>query len=159
MTTTKADLLAEITAGRARLEEILVGIPTEKMEQVVLYDTWSIKDYLAHLGFWEKSIVSLFGILRAGKTPEPFPSLDEVNARAFEESRALSLEDVLEQEKTAYQSILFLAQNAQDDELFNPDCFAWTERRAFAQFIADNTFGHYKGHMPDLLEAAGRLTE
>jgi hypothetical protein len=159
MTTPKAELLEKMTAGRARLEKALAGVPAEKMEQVVLYDVWSVKDYLAHLGFWEKAIVSLFGTLCAGKTPEPFPSLDEVNARAFEESRALSLEDVLEQERSAYQSILLLVQNAQDGELFHPDYFAWTQGRAFAQFIADNTFGHYDDHMPDLLEAAGRLAE
>jgi len=153
MTSTKADLLSEITSGRARLEKVLTGIPTEKMEQVVLYEVWSIKDYLAHLGFWAKEVVSLFEILRAGQTPEPLLALDEINARAFEEARALSLKDILKQEKSAYQSILLLVQDSQEDELFDPDYFAWTQGRAFAEYIADNTFGHYEEHMPDLREA------
>lgn len=159
MTNTKVDLLAEITSGRASLEKVLTGIPAEKMEQVVLYDVWSIKDYLAHLGFWEKEVVSMFEILRAGKTPEIFLTLDEINARAFEESRALSLDDVLKQEKSAYQGIFLLVQDAQNDELFAPDYFAWTQGRAFAELIADNTFGHYEEHMPDLRDALKRLAE
>jgi hypothetical protein len=159
MKTTKADFLEEIMAGRARLETVLAGIPVEKMEQVVLYQAWSLKDYLAHLGFWATTVVSLFEILRTGKTPEPFPTLDEVNAQAHEESRSKSFEEVCTLEKDAYESVLNLVQRASDDELYDPHHFAWTAGRAFSEFIADNTFGHYEEHMPDLLEALKELTE
>ena len=36
-----------------------------------------------------------------------------------------------------------------DDDLFNPQRFAWTEGKPFAEWIESNTYGHYAEHQAD----------
>lgn len=146
----KQDLTAKIVSGRAQLDAALVRVDEERMPLIILHGEWSVKDLIGHLGFWENTAVSLFNTLRAGKTPEPFPELNAINARVLIESRKQSLSEVRRQEKAAYQKILGLLKEATDQELFDPAHFPWTEGRPFEGFISDNTYGHYEEHLPEL---------
>jgi hypothetical protein len=146
----KQDLTTKIVSGRAQLDAALARVDEERMPLIILHGEWSVKDMIGHLGFWENTAVSLFNTLRAGKTPEPFPELNMINARVLIESRKQSLSEVRRQEKTAYQKILALLKEATDQELFDPAHFSWTEGRPFEGFISDNTYGHYEEHLPEL---------
>ena len=42
---------------------------------------------------------------------------------------------------------------ATDEELFDPHHFSLTEGKPFANWIEDNTFGHYQEHLPELRTA------
>jgi hypothetical protein len=146
----KQDLTARILSGRTQLEAATSHVDEERMPLIILHGEWSVKDLIGHLGFWENYVVSLFNNLRAGKTPEPSPELDVINARVLSESRKQSLSEVRRQEKTAYQKVLALIKDASDRELFDPTHFPWTEGRPFENFISDNTYGHYEEHLPEL---------
>ena len=146
----KQELTTKILTGRTQLEAALSHVDEERMPLIILHGEWSVKDLIGHLGFWENSVVSLFNALRAGKTPEPFPELDALNARVLSESRKQSLSEVRRQEKGAYQKVLALIKDASDRELFDPAHFPWTEGRPFESFISDNTYGHYEEHLPEL---------
>lgn len=146
----KQELTTKILTGRTQLEAALSHVDEERMPLIILHGEWSVKDLIGHLGFWENSVVSLFNALRAGKTPEPFPELDALNARVLSESRKQSLSEVRRQEKSAYQKVLSLIKDASDRELFDPAHFPWTEGRPFESFISDNTYGHYEEHLPEL---------
>ena len=146
----KQELLSKIQAGRQQIDAAVTRVDDERMPLIVLHSEWSVKDLIGHFGFWEGAIVSLFNTLRAGKTPDPFPELDAVNAKALSDSRKMSLSDVRRQEKSAYQKVLSLVQDATEDELFDPHHFPWTEGRPFAEIVSDNTFGHYEEHLPEL---------
>ncbi|MCX6069200.1 MAG: ClbS/DfsB family four-helix bundle protein [Chloroflexi bacterium] len=147
----KHELTAKLLSERARLDAALSRIDEERMPLIILYGEWSVKDLIGHLGYWENILIALFSTLRAGKTPEPFPELDAINARVLADSRKQSLSEVRRQEKTAYQKILALLEDATDHELFDAAHFAWTKGKPFENFIADNTFGHYEEHLPELL--------
>ena len=43
-----------------------------------------------------------------------------------------------------------VAQNAPEDDLFDPGRFPWTDGQPFYRFIAENTYEHYADHVPDL---------
>jgi hypothetical protein len=146
----KQDLTARILTGRTQLEAALSHVDEERMPLIILHGEWSVKDLIGHLGFWENNVVSLFNTLRAGKTPEPSPELDALNARVLSESRKQSLSEVRRQEKTAYQKVLALIKDASERELFDPAHFPWTEGRPFENYISDNTYGHYEEHLPEL---------
>ena len=146
----RKELIDKILASRAQLEEALGQISNERMLMVILHGEWSVKDLIGHLGFWESRIASLFPLLKAEKTPEPFKDIDALNSQAIDEMRTLSLADVRRLEKSAYQKILALIKEASDPELFDPDHFAWTEGRCFEEIISDNTSGHYEEHLPEL---------
>jgi hypothetical protein len=146
----KQELTTKLLAARQQLESTLARIDEERMPLLILHGEWSVKDLIGHLGFWEASVVSLFNTLKAGKSPEPFPELDVLNAQVLTDSRKQSLAEVRRQEKTAYQKVLALVQDATEAEMFDPRHFAWTEGRPFENFIYDNTIGHYEEHLPEV---------
>ena len=146
----KAELLANIRSGREQLEAALAHWSDEQMLAPILHGDWSIKDLLAHFGFWERRIVTLYGQLMRGEEPAADePPLDELNAQAYAQHQAQTLDEVRREERAAYTELLAIAVNALEDDLFNPQRFAWTEGRPFASEIENNTYGHYEQHQAD----------
>lgn len=153
----KAQGLQEIRAGREKLEELLAALHADKMEvEKALYEAWSVKDLLAHLGFWERRVATIFKALQAG---EPVPALgdstlDEVNARAFAANHGRLLAEVQAEEGAAYRDLVALTEKAPENDLFDPQRFAWTSGQPFFDWIENNSYGHYQEHLPALVEWA-----
>lgn len=145
----KTTLLVNIRSGRKQLEVALARFSEEELLASRLHGGWSIKDLIAHFGFWEGRIVTLYGQLLRGEEPPAEPPLDELNAQAFAQSQAGSLDEVRRDERAAYTRLLTIAVEASEDTLFNPLKFAWTQGRPFAEWIANNTYGHYEEHAED----------
>jgi hypothetical protein len=113
---------------------------------------WSIKDLLAHLGFWEEWITGGYHTLLKGEKPvlKNLP-IDEINAGIFAERHALTLEAVRTDERKAYQALLSLVETAPEADLFNPQRFAWAGGHSFAELIGNNSFEHFDEHVRDLI--------
>jgi hypothetical protein len=146
----KTELLANIRSGRKQLEVALARFSEEQLLAPRLHGGWSIKDLIAHFGFWEERIVTLYGLLLRGEEPADELPLDELNARAYEQNRAKSLDEVRREEREVYTQLLAIAVDASEDALFNPQHFAQTQGRPFAEWIENNTYGHYEEHQADL---------
>ena len=83
-----------------------------------------IKDLIAHFGFWEGRIVTLYGQLSRDEEPAANePALDELNAQAYQQNLARTLDEVRREERTAYTQLMAVTVNAADDDLFNPQHF------------------------------------
>ncbi len=149
----RAELLEQIHAGRKQLEETLAQFGDAEMMAAALPGGWTIKDVLAHLGWWEWRIVNAHDTLVRGEIPDPESDavpVDELNARVFAQYHDRPLAEVRRDEGEAYRAIYALAENAPEGDLFNPNRFAWTEGRAFVEEISSNTYDHYDQHLPDL---------
>jgi hypothetical protein len=150
----RRELLQSMQAGRSRFESVLFGLRDETFLRPDLFSGWSVKDLLAHIGFWEKRVGSIYLGLVIGdmSTLEGTGlTVDELNALAFERNRLVPLQQVREDESWSYQALKRLVAAATEKHLFDPHCFSWTQGRPFAEWIADNTYGHYDEHLPDLL--------
>lgn len=145
----RTELLANIRSGRKQLEVALARFSEEELLAPGLHGGWSIKDLIAHFGFWEGRIVTLYGQLLRGEEPADEPPLDELNAQAYEQYRAKSLDEVRRAEREAYTQLLAIAVAASEDTLFNPQHFALTDGKPFAEWIENNTYGHYAEHAED----------
>jgi hypothetical protein len=156
----KTQGLQEIRAGRSGLQELLSRLEADRMEtEKALYGNWSVKDLLAHLGFWERRAATILKALQAG---EPVPSLvdsnldnfnlDEVNARNFTANHGRPLAEVQAEEEAAYQELLALTEKAPENDLFDPQRFSWTQGQPFFNWIEGNSYGHYQEHLPALEE-------
>lgn len=149
----RTELLQRIHTGRSELEATLARLVDDRMTAPALPGDWSVKDLLAHLGWWEQRIVSAYHTLLRGEIPDPESEavpVDELNARVFAEHHNQTLAEVRREELDAYQAILSLAETAPEGDLFDPNRFAWTAGRAFVEWISGNTYGHYQEHLPDL---------
>lgn len=152
------ELLGRIRDGRAELESALALFDKRDLTEPLLDSGWSIKDIIAHIGFWEQRMVNLYDILSAGDVPQDAidgETLDELNARVFNENRLLPLGIVQVNELTAFRMLVNIAETAPDEDLFDPGRFAWCEGEPFRNWIATNTWEHYADHVPDLRAAAG----
>ena len=146
----RADLLAHIRSGRARFESTLAQFSDDQLIAPDLHGGWSIKDLIAHIGFWEQHTAMRFSaLLRGVNPPEETLTLDELNAQVYAQNQHKPLVEVRLEEQVAYEQLLLLVENAMDDDLFNPRRFAWTAGRPFADWIEGNTYGHYAEHQVD----------
>ncbi|CAG0927839.1 hypothetical protein TFLX_00653 [Thermoflexales bacterium] len=147
----KTELLTNIRAGRKQLEVAVARFSDEQLLAPRLHGGWSIKDLIAHFGFWEGRIVTLYGQLLRDEAPAADePPVDELNAQAYAQDQAKSLDEVRREERAAYLQLLSIAVDASDDALFNPQHFAWTHGKPFAEWIENNTYGHYEEHADDM---------
>jgi len=146
----QAGLLAHIRSGRAQFESALAQFSDDQLCAPNLHGGWSIKDLIAHIGFWEQHTAMRFSaLLRGVKPPDESLTLDELNAQVYAQNRHKPLDEVRLEEQAAYEQLLLLVKNALDDALFNPQRFAWTEGKPFAEWIENNTYGHYEEHQAD----------
>ena len=154
----KEALLDQIHAGRNRWESALAPLNSEQMTAPALFDGWSVKDLVAHIGTWERTAATVFAALLSGQPPgfeigetagDEF-NLDEFNARSFAEHHDQSLGEVMAGEQAAYRSFLALVEGASEADLFDPNRFAWMQGDPFAAWVNANTFEHYDEHLTDL---------
>jgi hypothetical protein len=150
---TRADLLAAIQAGRARLDDALGGLPDAAMLDRI-DDTWTRKDVVAHLAAWERHVVDLLERLRAGDEPAAREPTDVLNARFHAADRARPLGEVLAAERSAYDRLVTAVAAASDEELFDGDHFAWTAGDPLADWFRGNSDEHYAEHLEQLTRAA-----
>lgn len=154
----RQEFIDKIWSSREELESTLARINDKRKGLIILHGEWSVKDLIAHLGFWEERVVSLFKILQAGKTPSSFhEDLDNVNAKALLHSRSQTLAQVVQSEKSAFKDVMDLIDAASDEELFNPRHYAWTQGQSFEEMLSDNTWGHYEEHIPEMMAWLNRI--
>ena len=154
----KPNLLKLMQDGRAQVEQALGRLSEAQMvQEKTLYGTWAVKDLLAHLGYWEGRAAFIFDELLSGRPDPAYDPLDfdQRNAQVFAANHDRPLADVQRDEQQAYQRLLALVERASEDDLFNPQCFAWTRGRPYVEWIAGNSYGHYEEHLPALLEWIG----
>lgn len=155
----RKELLDNMRAGREELVSALGRLNKHNMTEPLLANGWSVKDVIAHIGFWERRMVNLYNILASGDVPDdPVGSLglDELNARVFEDNQLVPLGIAQINELEAYEALLDIAETAPEADLFDPQRFPWTEGEAFYNWIVGNTYGHYADHIQELLEIAGQ---
>ena len=145
----QAELLAHIRSGRAQFESALAQCSDDQLLAPNLHGGWSLKDLIAHIGFWEQHTAIRFSaLLRGVNPPDQALTLDELNARVYAQNRYKPLAEVRLEEQAAYEQLL-LVENAVDDDLFNPQRFAGTQGKPLAEWIENNTYGHYEEHQAD----------
>ena len=124
---------------------LVAEIPLERREDPVLRDGWSVKDVLWHVVTWWRDGVTSFLEMHAGTYEEAETTdeqTDRENARALQESQAMSLADV-EGAITGARTALL--------EAFAPVA---TDPEAVELFVSE-TIDHYEEHLPDLRGFAG----
>jgi hypothetical protein len=149
--TTKADLLARMQAGHQQFYAVLARIPEERMDEVALYDNWSIKDFIAHIGWWQNSAAERIAAARRGEPVQVFEDEDQVNHDVFTQYRHTPLDEVRAMEAESYTALEKLVQSISDEgELFDGARYPSTNGRQLASYAAGNSFGHYAMHLDDV---------
>lgn len=162
--TSKAELLERMRTGRAEFEAALGQIGDADMLRPALDNGWSVKDVLAHTGWWANYAANVVeGVLETG-WPRPGDELkldsdsdvDRVNADAHARLRDVPLAEARRLDHEGYARLVALVERATEADLFDPARFEYRKGRPLYPWIIGNTYGHYDEHLPTLRQFAAR---
>ena len=156
--------LAELDRGWDRLTSVLNRLDPDGFNQP-LTDTWSVKEMLAHLAFWEEtSLPVINSIFRGGSelpveewyggtnlelAPDaPWPDADTHNAREARWARSRNTEEIVERLMQARRKLKTVIATVTDEESHGPIGEQWS---------AETICRHVDQHLSQI-EASGALS-
>ncbi len=138
-TSRKSHLLSLMRSEYSQLETLLNSLSEEQMLRPDVAGTWSVKDVLAHLTWWEQAMISeiVHGVeLDPGLNGEPW-STERANALMVEAKRGTPLAEVLAAFHDSYQQMLQVVEDLDEAELANEELYT---------HLANNSGNHYAEH-------------
>ncbi len=148
----KEKLIEEIQIERLRLEKTLEKITAQRMITPGVMDDWTVKDLLAHITVWEQRMVRWLEQTLRDEVPEMLPpgmtwdDLDRWNEQTYQKHRHRDLDEVLADFEVSYPQALSAVKDISEEDLINPDRYAWRDGRPLWEMVAANTSWHYKEH-------------
>jgi hypothetical protein len=169
---TKEGLLQRMTAARAAIETVL-GTMTEAQLTEAGADGWSVKDHLAHLTAWERSLIALLRgesrVAAVGLDEETYQRRDEdqINAIFHERAKDRPLSQILDEFRRSRATVMDLVSGMTQADLERPYSHYQPNDPPYnatpvAAWIIGNTFAHDEDHLGwinALLEQIGRGAE
>jgi hypothetical protein len=149
---TKQALLDSIHAGRQRLETTLAGLDAGQMLQPGAEGAWSVKDILVHIAYWEEELIGWLETAQRGEVPADLAAgfteegLDRLNAAVYQQHRDRPLDEVLAEFGSSYQAMLRVIERTPEQDLVDPDRFAWRQGEPLWKPVAGTTYWHYDEH-------------
>jgi uncharacterized protein (TIGR03083 family) len=138
----KEQALDLVHERRAALEARLAGVAPARMTVPGVVGTWSLKDVLAHIAWWERWMVRVLhgepaavGELAQMRSDDGQQVVDGLNAATYAARRDLPLAEVLAESRAAFEAAVAAIADLSDQ------AFARARR-----VVAANTFEHYEEH-------------
>jgi uncharacterized damage-inducible protein DinB len=155
---TKAELLERMAGTRAEVEAAIAGKDAAVLTRPGA-DGWSVKDHLAHLTAWQRSLIALLegtsrsealGIDEVAQEEES--GFVEVNALLHERVKDQPLDRVLAEFRQSRQDLLAVLHRFSDDDLYKPYSHYQPNDPPYNPdpvigWIVGNTFGHEEEHL------------
>lgn len=147
----KQKLLGTIESEAELWELFLNEVGEERMEQPGATGDWSFKDVVAHISTWRANTLTRLRAARQDQTPsEQFwpagwdkdndEDIEKINEWIYKENCDRSLTDVLNESRQQFRSLREVVRTLSEDELFDPDRFAWMDGEPLASLVS---FGHF----------------
>jgi hypothetical protein len=153
----KAELIDTLKTERNNWDAVLAQVGEERMTEPGVVGDWSVKDVLSHLTAWESRPLEWLEAARRGDTPRPadWPqglSEDEENAWIYQRSASRPLQDVLQESRAVSNRIMELLNELPEEDLSDPQHYAWTQGTSLIDRMPGNTFDHYREHAQQIRE-------
>jgi hypothetical protein len=135
----KSSLLSLMQTEHTQLEALLTTLSEEQLLRPDVTGSWSVKDVLAHLTWWEQEMISeiLHGVeLDPGLGGEPW-STERANALMVEAKRNTPWSEILAAFHDSYQQILRMVEDLTELDLAHDEIYT---------HLVNNTGNHYAEH-------------
>ena len=157
----KSELLNWLQEQYQQWEAFLDQIGAARMDQPGVAGLWSIKDIVAHLTGWNRSLVDRLQAAHHSEPepPPPWPAHlqteDEINAWIYESNQGRSVREVLDESHQVFQQLLAFIEGLPDDvriEQFHQGgsifLLVWLDDQ---RFPVGEFFDHFRDdHEPDV---------
>ena len=113
--------------------------------------TWTRKDLVAHVAWWETSSADTLEAIGDERDP-PWrdETTDETNARVETEFKDVSAADVRRLAGEAHARLVERIASMDDEDLATPGRFPWMNGEPLAEMIRGDTTRHYPDHVAPL---------
>jgi hypothetical protein len=147
---TKSEILTALNEGRERFLEAIEDLTPDQMKETGVVGEWSVKDILVHLTRWEAELVKLLWQASQGQKPTSAhfssSSVDDLNARWYQESRTRPLERILEDFHGVRAQTVRRVEDFSDEDLTDPKRYLWLNDAPLWEWIAGDSFEHEAEH-------------
>ena len=118
------------------------GLSDSQFEQPGVTESWSVKDLIAHVSWWEEeSLKHLPLILQGLRTPRYsalYGGIDAFNAQMTELKRSTPLSEVLREAAATHQQLIEYLSNIPEEQ--------FTSETRFRRRLGYDTYKHYPTH-------------
>ena len=156
MTATPEDLVTASQEARSEFLQALADVPSEQRDASEVVGEWSLREIVAHLGYWVGNVGEALHAAEQGRAEE-LPHIDDVEERnevVARVAREADLATATKREAAAFDAFL--------DRLRRADP-AWLAMRiagghSIEHLVQEDGIDHYREHAADLRKAseAGR---
>lgn len=157
----KPELVNWLREKQREWEGFLDQTDPERMDQPGVNGDWSMKDIVAHLTGWNRSLAARLQAAQRGEPqpPPPWPAHlqaeDDINAWIYEANRERSVSEVLDESRQVFRQLVAAVENLPDDVkievIQSPDrefYLAWVDGK---RFPVGEFFDHFHDdHEPDV---------
>ncbi len=155
---TKGKIMAAIQSEWEALQTTLNQLSETQMLEPGVENGWTVKDILAHITDWEIRMVAWIEESLRGEVPQrPAPGmswddLDRLNQQTYLLHKDALLSEVSTDFHSSYQTALKTVESLTEQDLVDPQRFAWREGDPMWHMVAANTWWHYKEHNESIVE-------
>jgi hypothetical protein len=148
---TPQELLRQIRTHREALAALWGGLAEDLMDRRPgPQKDWSVKDLIAHITWWEGSVMEGVSRLMRGEKSRPSEHQDRLNQRTYEDNKDRPLSDVLEAFDASGPRLEALVSSLTDEQLNALGYYPTYDGIALLPIIRAGTIGHYPAHFADL---------
>lgn len=148
----KNELMAAIKREWNKLMDVVAKLDETKMTTPDA-GGWSPRDNLAHLTEWMNSMMGYHIDRRPPHEVMNLPEeitrgwdMEVINPELFERNKDRSTEDVLEELKRTYETVLTKLESMSFDDLMKPRHADDPEKRPLLMWVIGDTSGHFEEH-------------
>lgn len=148
--TNKTDLQTLMQKEHAALEKQIEVLTDEQKECVSMsIESWAFKDVLAHVTAWEQMVLGWYHAGLRGEVP-PMPAkgfnwrqIPELNGKIYEVHRERPYPEIKADFDASYLEIKETIESIDNDVMFKPEQFAWTNKNNMGTYFVSATSSHY----------------
>lgn len=147
-TVDKVAFISRLQQARAQWEAALAQLNEQCILQPGSIGTWSVKDLIAHVSWYEREMVPVIHLHTFAGSPWWTLSPDERNAMIYQQNSQRSLQEIVQEGQSSYTDLLEAVQRLSDEDLNDPHHFKYMPEDWIPwQIFAGNSFEHYQDHL------------
>lgn len=101
------DVITYVSFGRSALLEAIAGLSQRELTQIRIYESWTIKDVLAHIIGWDRHVVEKLNMILQNRSKELSEvDVEEQNRQSVTVRQANPLAEILAEMESTHQQIL-----------------------------------------------------
>lgn len=145
----KGTFLTLMRTSAAAFEALVESLSEEQLTTPGVTGSWSVKDHLAHLAWWQQRLLTQVQGQSAERTAEPVDplqglSVDEINERVYQQQKDRALAEVWNDLHVVSAALIAQVETMSEEGINSPLTSLGNHPAPF--WVLGNTYVHYHEH-------------